>query len=329
MAALMIYGCTSYTARLALEDAASLDLSIILGGRSENKIKTLASGLNLPYRIFELDDAGLVDASLKDVKVLLNCSGPCKHTAQPLMTACIRTGTHYIDIAAELDSYERALQLDREARDARVLLMPGCGGSVAMLGCLANYALERVENPKSIDIALHVAGSISRGSAVSASEGISNHYLKRAEGVLVEEGQGATLDFELPRRQRSCGVFPMTLPDLITIWKSTSVPNIQTFVHVSAEEHTFPTGSSQHMPVGPTERQRKASPYHAAVVVAGEDGSVREAVLHTANGYTFTAKASLEAARRILQGVKRTGFQTPADVFGMRFVGCVAGSVTR
>lgn len=204
----MIYGCTSYTARLALEDAASLDLSIILGGRSENKIKTLASGLNLPYRIFELDDAGLVDASLKDVKVLLNCSGPCKHTAQPLMTACIRTGTHYIDIAAELDSYERALQLDQEARDARVLLMPGCGGSVAMLGCLANYALERVENPKSIDIALHVAGSISRGSAVSASEGISNHCLKRAEGVLVEHEQGATLDFELPRRQRSCGVFP-------------------------------------------------------------------------------------------------------------------------
>ena len=83
------------------------------------------------------------------------------------------------------------------------------------------------------------------------------------------------------------------------------------------------------MPDGLTAREREANPYKASVVVTGGDGTVRRAVLHTVNGYTFTSQASIEAARRVLRGEFTGGFQTPAGMFGNHFVECVDGSVIR
>jgi short subunit dehydrogenase-like uncharacterized protein len=236
-----------------------------------------------------------------------------------------RAGTHYLDVAAELDSYRLAEELDGKARAAKVMLMPGCGGSVAMLGCLAGYAVQGVEMPLSIDVALHVAGSMSRGSAVSAAEGLTAECLQRVGGDLVKQDVSATREFDFGDGKGSVACFPVTLPDLITIGKSTNVPNIRTFVHVPGG--ALPTGDVASLPDGPTAQEREASPYHASVVVTGEDGSVKRAVLHTVNGYTFTSQASVEAVKRVLGGEAEGGFQTPAGLFGTRFVDSVAGSV--
>ncbi|KAH6635762.1 Saccharopine dehydrogenase-domain-containing protein [Chaetomium tenue] len=331
----MLYGCTGYTGRLVAEYAKSLGLGFILAGRSEDGVQALAAQLDAQYRVFNLNDALLIDASLRGVPVLLNCAGPFARTAGPLMEGCIRNGTHYLDIAAELDSYHLADKLDQKAREAKVMLMPGCGGSVAMLGCLASHALEGVERPASIDVALHVAGAMSRGSVASAAEGgLATQCLERVRGALVQKQDAAnpgaaTNDFDFGDGKGQVTCFPVTLPDLITIWKTTGVPNIRTFVHASGMT-TLPAGDSDlaSLPEGPTARERAASPYHACVAVTSEDGpgSVKRAVLHTVNGYTFTSQASVEAVRRALGGEVQGGFQTPAGVFGTRFVESVAGT---
>ena len=54
------------------------------------------------------------------------------------------------------------------------------------------------------------------------------------------------------------------------------------------------------------------------------DGSVARSVLDTVNGYTFTAMAAAEAARRVLAGEVWPGFQTPAGLFGHGFAECIA-----
>jgi short subunit dehydrogenase-like uncharacterized protein len=63
-----------------------------------------------------------------------------------LITACIRNQVHYLDVAAELDSYKLAEKHDAQAKAANVMLLPGCRGSVAMLGCLADHAVARLSN---------------------------------------------------------------------------------------------------------------------------------------------------------------------------------------
>jgi short subunit dehydrogenase-like uncharacterized protein len=142
MASLMIYGASGYTGRLTCEEARSLGLDLIVGGRSATKLASLGASLGVPYRVFGLDDPSAVDSAFSGIGVLLNCAGPFHQTAEPLMDACIRNGVHYLDISAELDTYILAERKSDEAKQANVMLLPGCGGSVAMLGCLAGYAIE-------------------------------------------------------------------------------------------------------------------------------------------------------------------------------------------
>ncbi len=314
MKKLMIYGATGYTGRMAALHAKQAGLDVVVAGRDEAALAELGTA----YRVFNVDAADLTD-----IGVLLNCAGPFMRTAAPLMQAAIRNGVHYLDIAAELDSYRLAEALDAEARAAGVMLLPGSGGSVAMLGSLAGHVAARVAQPKKIAIALHVSGSMSRGSAISATENLTTACLARIGGELTERSADDIRPFDFGKGQVAC--FPVTLPDLVTIWHATQVPDIETFVHVSGD--AFPSGDLSALPDGPTDEQRAANRYQATVEVTGADGVIHRAVLDTVNGYTFTPLAAAEAARRVLAGEVRPGFQTPAGLFGNGFAETIADTV--
>ena len=322
MTKLMIYGAAGYTGRMASANAMAHGLDLIVAGRpkDEAKLIVLAEELGAEYRLFGLDDVQATAEALAGIAVLLNCAGPFMHTAEPLMRACIAARVHYLDIAAELDSYRLAEELDQAAQAAGVMLLPGSGGSVAMLGSLAGHAAKRVAAPTKLSIALHVAGGFSRGSAISASENLTTETLHRVDGALVARNAEEVRDFDFGSGPATS--FPVTLPDLITIWRATNIPNIETFVHVS--DGAFPEGDLAAMPDGPTLEQRGANRYHAAVEVTGKDGQVARSVLDTVNGYTFTTIAAAEAARRVLKGEARPGFQTPAALFGDGFAETIA-----
>jgi short subunit dehydrogenase-like uncharacterized protein len=318
MKTLMIYGAAGYTGRMATEHAQAAGLNIIIAGRAEAPLAQL--DLGLPRRVFSVDDPAAIAAALEGVDVLLNCAGPFMRTASPLMRAAIQACVHYLDLAAELDSYQLAEALDAEAVVAGVMLLPGSGGSVAMLGSLASHAAARVTEPRRIRIALHVTGSMSRGSAISATENVTTETLARADGRLESRSASETRMFDFGQGQVDC--FPLTLPDLITIWRATNVPNVETFVHVSGD--AFPQGNPQASPDGPDAQQREANRYQAAVEVTDDGGDVVRSVLDTVNGYTFTALAAAKAAERVLGGEMRPGFQTPAGLFGAGFAGTIA-----
>ncbi|ESQ79355.1 hypothetical protein AEYBE204_10120 [Asticcacaulis sp. YBE204] len=200
------------------------------------------------------------------------------------------------------------------------MLMPGGGGSVAMLGSLAEYAVGKVRNPRKIRIALHVTGGLSRGSAISAMENVTTETLARIDGRLVSVAADGSRKFDFGRGGVDC--FPVTLPDLITIWRATGVPNVETFVHVTGDG--FPQDDLTLLPDGPSEEDRLSNRYQAAVEVTGAEGHVSRALLDTVNGYTFTAMAAAEAGRRALSGEVRAGFQTPNGVFGSGFAQTIA-----
>lgn len=322
MNTLMIYGAAGYTGGMAAEHAASAGLNLVLAGREKDRttLEAMARSLGASIRLFSLDDADAVATGLDGISVLLNAAGPFANTAEPLMSAAIRGGAHYLDFSAELDTYREALALDARARAAGVMLLPGSGGSVAMLGSLAGHAVARVRKAQKISIALDVAGAMSRGSAISASQNIAPETLHLVDGELVTRSPQEVRDFDFGSGQQSS--FPVTLPDLVTIHHATGVPDIETFVHVSAG--AFPTGDVTQMPAGPSVEEREASRYHAVVEVTDTDGRVVRSLLDTVNGYTFTATAAAEASRRVLTGEVRPGFQTPAGLFGSGFAETIA-----
>jgi short subunit dehydrogenase-like uncharacterized protein len=320
MKTLLIYGATGYTGRMVAQHSKDAGVNIVLAGRNADELAKLATSLGVQFRVFSLDSPSQIDTGLEGVAVLLNCAGPFKRTAPALIDACIRTNTHYLDVAAELDSYQLAEELDSEAIAAKVMLLPGSGGSVAMLGCLASKALRHVANPASVRIALQVAGPMSRGSAISAGESLAHGHLERVAGALVDGSTQDLQPFDFGHGPANC--FPVTLPDLITIWRTQPVPNIATFVRVAGDG--FGQMDPASMPDGPSLEERRANRYQAVVEVSDAAGNVRMASLDTVNGYTFTAMAAAEAGRRVLAGEIIAGFQTPAGLFGDSFAESIA-----
>lgn len=319
MAKVMIYGATGYTGGLISEQAKKAGLDFVIAGRTKSSLQELGTKLSVTqFRAFDLNDSGLIARNLDGITTLLNCAGPFSRTAEPLIQACIRNGVHYLDTSAELDTYRFAEQNDAKAKAANVMLLPGCGGSVAMFGCLVSRALENLQDVQSVDLALHVSGSMSRGSAITASESSTAKVYQRHNGFLVAQEGAGTAQFDFADGRGPVECFPVTLPDIVTIHNFLGVKNISTYANASGS--AFPTGHLDTLPDGPTTEEKNANPYHAAVTVTMEDGSIKSDVVSLANGYTMIAAASADAARRVQDGEFWPGFQTSVAVFGSDFM---------
>jgi short subunit dehydrogenase-like uncharacterized protein len=105
-----------YTGRMASAHSKSIGLDFAVAGRTETKLKDLTSRLGVSYYVFDLNDNVILDSILKDTVVILNCAGPYIRTAKPLMEACIRNDTYYLDISAKIKSYQQAQQYDNAAQ---------------------------------------------------------------------------------------------------------------------------------------------------------------------------------------------------------------------
>ncbi len=314
MKTLMIYGATGYTGRMAAKHAKTLGLNLVLAGRNAERLASLAAELDAPYRVFTAEAA-----QLEGIDVLLNFAGPFAQTAGPLMRACIANGTDYLDITAEINVYRLAEQLGAEAD---VMLLPGVGWDVVPTDCLAMHVASRVQQPQSIKIALQVPGAMSRGSALSVSEILGAGVMARIEGELVATPDAQPQHLDFGDGLALCA--PLSFGDLVTAWHSSAIPNISMFVHITGE--AFPEGDLSLLPDGPTQAQRDAHRARAVAEVTGLDGSVARSVIETVNGYSYTPLAALEAARRVLGGERRAGFETPAKLFGVGFAQTIAGT---
>ncbi|MVV49921.1 hypothetical protein EJA72_16995 [Pseudomonas sp. PB120] len=320
MKTLMIYGATGYTGRMAAEHAKALGLDIVIAGRTAATLQSLAAELDVPYRVFTPDSP--TAESLDGIGVLLNFAGPFAQTADALMRACIKSGVDYLDITAEINVYRQAERLGAVAAEAGVMLLPGVGWDVVPTDCLAMQVARRVQNPHSLRVALQVAGSMSRGSAMSVSEIIGAGLLQRVDGLLIETPDAQPQHFDFGEGPAMCA--PLSFGDLVTGWHSTGIPNIAMFVHITGD--AFPEGDLSQLPDGPSAQQREAHRARAVAEVTGADGTVVRSVIETVNGYTYTPLAAVEAARRVLGGERRPGFETPARVFGAGFAETIAGT---
>ncbi|MDI1240005.1 MAG: hypothetical protein PSV26_21190 [Polaromonas sp.] len=166
------------------------------------------------------------------------------------MRACLQAGVHYLDITAEINVHRLAEGLGVEATRAGVMLLPGVGWDVASTDCLALQLSRRVTNPVSMRIALQVAGSMSRGSAVSAGEIAGAGLMVRVNDALKPAPDASMFNFDDGDGDGDGDVscFPLPFGDLVTTWHSTRIPNIAMFVNVTGD--AFPAGELSALPDG-------------------------------------------------------------------------------
>lgn len=168
--AFLLYGSYGYTGELILEEALSRGLKPILAGRDSAKVAAQADALELEHRTFELSDSAALEAALKDVPVVLHAAGPFSQTWTPMVEACLKTGTHYLDITGEIAVFEQIAKRDNAAKAAGVMLLPGTGFDVVPSDYLAAHLKGLLPDATQLRLAFQGLGKVSRGTRRTALE---------------------------------------------------------------------------------------------------------------------------------------------------------------
>lgn len=225
----MIYGANGYTGRLAAAEAVRRGMSPLLAGRNAEAVASLAGELGLPHRAFGLDDPRSIRQALDDVNVVLHCAGPFSATSEPMVEACLATGTHYLDITGEIAVFEAVHARHEEARRRDVVLLPGAGFDVVPTDCMAARLVEALPAATSLQLAFDAGGGPSPGTAKTSLERLGQG------GCIRRDGQLTTVPLAWKTRSIPFADgerLAVTIPwgDVYTAHVSTGVPAIEVYL---------------------------------------------------------------------------------------------------
>ncbi|NUO01063.1 MAG: saccharopine dehydrogenase NADP-binding domain-containing protein [Saprospiraceae bacterium] len=336
---LLLYGATGYTGQLIVEYAGKYGLQPILAGRSEAKVKALATQWSLPWRVADLNNPASVDALLEGIQVVLHAAGPFQHTAKAMMEGCLRNQVHYLDITGEIAVFESAARLDERAKTAGIMLLPGAGFDVVPTDCLALYLKNKLPDATHLQLAFASGAGLSHGTATTMAENLGQGGAVRLNGKITRVPVLGHKTMTVPFPGKS--LFVMTIPwgDVSTAFYSTGIPNIETYTGVSPSSfkwikwqryfnwllrtsfvRNLVKSRIQKRPAGPSPEKRKKAISLVWGKVSNGSGKSAEATLRTPEGYTLTALTSLLIAKKVLNGSAPIGFQTPAKAYGAELI---------
>lgn len=348
----MIYGANGYTGRLCAEAAASRGLKPILAGRRVSAVAPLATALDLDHRVFSLDDVADAARALEGVDVVLHCAGPFSATSQPMLDACLRSGTHYLDITGEIAVFEAIFARHPEIRRAGIVAIPGVGFDVVPTDAMAAKLAAALPSADRLELAFAgLGGGVSRGTARTALEGLPKGGAARLEGRIKRVPNAwKTREVRLGERRRQ--VVSVPWGDVSTAYHTTGIPNITVYaafppamirtmkataglqgVLGAAPLQALLRGIVDARVDGPGEEQRARGASFVWGRAEDADGHWVEGHLRTPEGYRFTVLSGLAAVQRLLDGAPSPGAYTPATAFGADFVdgleGVVVDEITR
>ncbi|HEY1560691.1 MAG TPA: saccharopine dehydrogenase NADP-binding domain-containing protein [Caulobacteraceae bacterium] len=332
----LLYGVTGFTGREVAERLRGLD--IVVAGRDAAGVRAVAGTLGLSWRAFPLTDADVLDEALSDIDVVLHAAGPFEETAAPMLQACLRTRTHYLDLNGEWPGFVDALVCDGALKAVGVMAMPGVGLTIVATDCLLALAVATWPDTVRVRLGVSQAQVVSRGSVASAARLLSPYVLVRRNGDLVSVPAGSlahAFDFGEGLREAAA----MSWADVVTGPISTGVGDIEVYSELGWPGRTSYRASALAMSLTGPRGWRRAGEALAAAWPKSPSGAMRERArfvmvvealdawrrprhlrMRTFDGYTASVLTAAAAVRRVLAGDWSPGFQTPSLIFGPRFM---------
>lgn len=339
----MIYGANGYTGRLIVKEAKKRGMEPILAGRNKGAIEEICVATGFESRVFDLDNQTAVQQALEGIAIVLHCAGPFSATSQPMIEACLATGSHYLDITGEISVFANAYRQSDGARRADIVLMPGVGFDVVPTDCLAATLVKKLPAATAMVLAFESGGRISPGTAKTSVEGLASGGCVRQGGEL-KRVPLAWKSREIPFAHGNR--LAMTIPwgDVFTAYISTGVPDIE--VYMSAPPSTIKRLRRMRMiqPLlsvqwvqnaikrrieksikGPDKEARRTSKMQLWGEVSSLDGRSVAATMTTPDGYDVTVMASLGIVEYLLTTEVEGGFYTPSLLLGADYAESLPG----
>jgi short subunit dehydrogenase-like uncharacterized protein len=324
---ILIYGANGYTAKLFANLANSSNLNFVLAGRSAYETKK-------EYRQFSLEQATNIDRHLHDVKLLINLAGPFTKTVKPLIEACIRTNTHYIDIAGEYSEFKTAFKYNEQAIASGIMLMPGAGFGVVPTDIAAKLAQEKLPDATHLTIGFISNGGASRGTLMTILKDIHTSGIKVIEGKeIITMPASSEFNFNDQNKHHKL-VYNPWRADLFTASISTGIKNIETYSNFPGLIVKMMNGkflwlrdfllntAIKWLPEGPTKKQLSKGSTIIVATVRNAKKEVKQVIIKGPEAYDFTVQTLLAVTKKILENNFAVGFHTPS-IYGKDLISTI------
>ncbi len=340
----MIYGANGYTGEIIAREAVKRGQKPVLAGRSETKLKPLADELGLTFQAFSLDSVDTIAKQLSKQYLVLHCAGPFSATAEPMMKACLKSKTHYLDITGEIPIYEIAHSFDDAAKKAGIVLCPGVGFDVIPTDCVAAKLKQLLPDATHLSLGFDSRSVLSPGTAKTSIEGLAGGGKVRENGVIKK----VPLAFKTRKINFGDGEkLAMSIPwgDVATAYYSTQIPNIEVFIPASPKMvnnlkklnkisfllglkfiQNFMKRQVDKKVVGPNEEKRNSLKTYVWGEASNAKGEVKIVRIETANGYALTITGALAVVDYLFNNQPDSGYTTPSLLINAEFVTTLPGS---
>ena len=336
---IVIYGSYGYTGRLISEIASKSSSNVLLAGRNRDRLENQAEKLGLPFFAANLDRSDDLDRLMANASVVIHCAGPFHQTWKPMLDACIRNNCHYLDITGEIDVFEGIKSRDDEITEAGIMAMPGTGFDVVPTDCMALYLKKKLPDAVNLELAfMGLGGGISHGTAQTMADNLGSGSLIRENGIIkqvpaaykvkeINFGRGVKTAASIPWGDVSTAHFTTGIPNIIvyTAMKNSAVRMLKLSSYLGAVLRLSMVKSFIKKWIGknvdgPDKETRDEGVSVIWGRVENEKGDSKEARLITLEGYKLTAETAFLIAQKVTAGNYLTGYQTPAAVYGERFI---------
>ena len=170
---LILGGYGSFGSYVARSLAPEPGIQLVIGGRSQERAASFAASLDAANRIdgHSVDISANLEEILRETApdMVMHTVGPFQGQAYGVAEACIRSGSHYVDLADGRAFVAGIEELDSAARANDVLIVSGAISVPCLTAAIVDEALPRFGSLEGIDYGISAAQQTNRGLATASS----------------------------------------------------------------------------------------------------------------------------------------------------------------
>jgi hypothetical protein len=268
-------------------------------------------------RVATTSDPASLDHAISGAAAVINCAGPFIDTAAPLVEAALRSGIHYLDVAAEqpavLGLFERFAEA---ARNVGLVVVPAMGFYGGLGDLLATEAMGRWTEADEICVAVALdSWQPTLGTRLTGQRNPGKHFIfskNRLERA--DPPPGRIWNFPAPFGAQD--VEGLSLAETILISRHLRAPDIRVYINIAPLTDIRNPDTPAPTAVDET---GLSSQVFVMDVIARRGHETRRTVARGRDIYAITAPIVVEATERVVQGSARTtGVVAAGEIFDAR-----------
>jgi Saccharopine dehydrogenase NADP binding domain len=311
-----VLGAPGHTGRFVVAELLRRGFDAIAIGRDRDSLAELAAeNHRVEVRLATVENPSSLDRALEGAAAVINCAGPFLDTAEPVISAALRTRIPYLDVSAEQPTAMLVFERFAEsAKAAGVAILPAMGFYGGLGDLLATAAMGDWTSVDDLRIAIALDSWLPTQGTRRTGERNTAHRLFLVDGHLHPLPSPApTTSWRFAAPFDSQDMVELPFSETILISRHLKVGEFHNYLNLIPLRDLRDVNTPP--PEAADETGRSAQIF-LMEVVARREAEVRCASVRGRDIYAVTAPLIVEAVQRLLSDpIEKGGVFAPGELF--------------